>query len=56
MIFFFFDFIKEFFLHSILQHDIETVSEVYETKTSVDKSFDIMITKYTSRVLLAFRV
>ena len=54
--FVFSDFIKEFFFTAFLSMNIETVSKGNEIEICVNKSFDVIITKYTLRVLLAFTV
>ena len=54
--FVFSDFSRTFFLYSIFEHEHRNCSKGNETKTCVNKSFDVMITKYTLRVLLAFTV
>ena len=54
--FVFSDFIKEFFFTAFLSMNIETVSKGNETEICVNTSFDVIITKYTLRVLLAFTV
>ena len=54
--FVFSDFIKEFFFTAFLSMNIETVSKGNEIEICVNTSFDVVITKYTLRVLLAFTV
>ena len=54
--FVFSDFIKEFFFTAFLSMNIETVSKGNEIEICVNTSFDVIITKYTLRVLLAFTV
>ena len=54
--FVFSDFIKEFFFTAFLSMNIETVSKGNEIEICVNTSFDVTITKYTLRVLLAFTV
>ena len=54
--FVFSDFIREFFFTAFLSMNIETVSKGNEIEICVNKSFDVIITKYTLRVLLAFTV
>ena len=65
MILLFLIFSKSFSLQHSLHHslqsfslsmNIEVVSKGNETKTCIDNSFDVIITKYTLRVLLAFTV
>ena len=54
--FVFSDFIKEFFFTAFLSMNIETVSKGNEIEICVNTSFDVIITKYTLRVLLPFTV
>ena len=54
--FFFSDFLKEFFFAAFLSMNIKIVYRGNKTKTCVSKSFDVIITKYTLCVLLAFTV
>ena len=56
MILFFLIFSKSFFFTAFLSMNIEIVFKGNKTKTCVNKSFDIIITKYTLRVLSAFTV
>ena len=56
MILFFLIFSVFFFFTAFLGMNIEIVSQGNKTKTFVNKSFDVIITKYTLRVLLAFTV
>ena len=53
--FVFSDFLKEFFI-ALLSMSIKIVSKGDKNKTCVNKSFDIIITKYTLHVLLTFTV
>ena len=53
--FFFFDFLKEFFFTAFLSMNNELFLRVTKPKTC-GKSFDVIITKYTLRVLLVFTV
>ena len=46
-------FLKEIFLHSIFE---QIVSKGSKTKAFVNTFFDVIVTKYTLRVLLAFTV
>ena len=56
MILFVLIFSRSFFFTAFLSMNIEIVSMGNETKTCVHKSFDIIITKYTLHVLVAFTV
>ena len=56
MILFFPIFSKIFFFTAFLSMNIKTVSKGNKTKTCVNKSFAVIITKYTLHVLLAFTV
>ena len=49
-------FSESFFFTAFLSMNIKIVSKGNETKTCIDKSFDVIITKYTLLVLLAFTV
>ena len=48
--FFFTAFFTSFFTEFSLSMNIEVVSKGNETKTCIDNSFDVIITKYTLRV------
>ena len=54
--FIFLIFSKSFFFKAFLSMNIEIVSKGNKTKTCVNKSFGIIITKYTLGVLLALTV
>ena len=54
--FVFSDFLKEFFFTAFLNMNIKIVSKGNTTKISVNKSFDVIITKNTLQVFLAFTV
>ena len=54
--FIFLIFSKSFFFKAFLRMNIEIVSKGNKFKTCVNKSFGIIITKYTIGVLLAFTV
>ena len=56
MILFFLIFSMSFFFPAFLSMIIEIVSKGNKIKTCFNKSFDIIITKYTLYVLLAFTV
>ena len=49
-------FSRSFFFTAFLSKNMEIVSTGKDTKTCVNKSFNVTITKYTLLVLLAFTV
>ena len=49
-------FSKSFFFTAFLSLNIEIVSQGNETKTFVNKFFDVVIAKYTLHLLLTFTV